>query len=959
MHPLNRKRWLAATVIAAFVANVGAIRAAPAAFASGPVVKAPPVATDPSPLKGPPGYAMAEPIRGAPGPVRSGAQLTTPINETFAHTPIADSSKDLNAGSGNIMPSATVYLDFWLGTGKDTGGTTVSNTYEGTGPGNTNYENLITRFITDLAAGTSQYHNLVTQYSGNNGTVGDSVSFGGSTVDTTNAYPHAGTTGDPLQDADIQAEVTRAVAANGWSEDLSHIVAVFTATGIQECDASGTNCTFQGSQQFCAYHSHYSDGGTDTLYAFMGYDNFTHVSGKTCVAGQTTSDTDPKRGIFPNGDQAADAEVNTLSHELIEAETDPHPNDTWTGPNGEIGDACNFNFAPRNDSGADVYINGNPYILQQEYSNAVHTCAIDLATNGFCGNTGGVCAPTTSFGKSVDNPNPEVTRSINYTLTLNNTNNTGAETNLSVSDTVPSGYAITNVSAPSSTSSSNSSTSLTVGYDTLPVHQSRTITVTATVPIEAGTTRTNCGGLSGSDLLGAALSPQTTNPCASTTPVKIPTTLTYTGPTSGDFNDPVTPSAQLLDDLSNPVSGKTITFTLNGTESCSGVTDGSGIATCSSPITPGEAAAGYPLAVAFSDGSDPEYATSSATPTFTVKLEESKLTDTSPALTVHYHDPITVSAQLTDPDGGAAIAGKTVTFTLGPDQCTSNPSDASGNVSCTITPSQTTATTLTETFAGDAYYLGSSASPGFSTTPEEDQLAYTGPTVILAGASGATLTATMLEEDSSNADGDSGPVAPFPQQTVKLWVGTQSCTGLTDLATGKVTCTIPSITVPLGPETVKATFDGNAEYQAASDSKTATVFAFPSRGAFVLGDKTVAAATSATNVTWWADNWWQLDSLTGGVAPSAFKGFAGTITLPTMSPANVCSGNWTTTGGDSPPPTSGVPSYMGVVVTSKVTKPGTTVMGNYSKIVVVKVNPGYAPNPFSHGTGKIVATFCP
>jgi hypothetical protein len=50
---------------------------------------------------------------------------------------------------------------------------------------------------------------------------------------------------------------------------------------------------------------------------------------------------------------------------------------------------------------------------------------------------------------------------------------------------------------------------------------------------------------------------------------------------------------------------------------------------------------------------------------------------------------------------------------------------------------------------------------------------------------------------------------------------------------------------------------------------------------------------------------------------------------------------------------------MGVVVTSKVTKPGTTVMGNYSKIVVVKVNPGYAPNPFSHGTGKIVATFCP
>ena len=191
-------------------------------------------------------------------------------------------------------------------------------------------------------------------------------------MDTGTAYPHAGTTADPLTDANIQAEVHNAVTTNGWTEDVNHIVAVFTANGIQECN--GSTCTFTGGGNgFCAYHQHFTDGSNDAIYAFMSFDNFTHVAGFTCVAGLTSNDTDPNRNVYPNGDQSADAEINTLSHELIEAETDPHPNATWTGPNGEIGDACNFNFAPRNDSGADVYLNGDPYIVQQEYSNNAHT----------------------------------------------------------------------------------------------------------------------------------------------------------------------------------------------------------------------------------------------------------------------------------------------------------------------------------------------------------------------------------------------------------------------------------------------------------------------------------------------------------------------------------------------------------------------------------------------------------
>ena len=50
---------------------------------------------------------------------------------------------------------------------------------------------------------------------------------------------------------------------------------------------------------------------------------------------------------------------------------------------------------------------------------------------------------------------------------------------------------------------------------------------------------------------------------------------------------------------------------------------------------------------------------------------------------------------------------------------------------------------------------------------------------------------------------------------------------------------------------------------------------------------------------------------------------------------------------------------MGVLVASSVTKSGATINGNWGKIVVVQVDPGYAPHPGHPGKGKIVATYCP
>gem|GEM_PF-1085295 len=139
--------------------------------------------------------------------------------------------------------------------------------------------------------------------------------------------------------------------------------------------------------------------------------------------------------------------------------------------------------------------------------------------------------------------------------------------------------------------------------------------------------------------------------------------------------------------------------------------------------------------------------------------------------------------------------------------------------------------------------------------------------------------------------------------------------------------------------------------------RTATIscntlgFAFaPGGGSFVIGDKNAAIGKS---VTFWGSQWANVNSLSGGPAPASFKGFA---ELP-LTPA--CGIGWSFDPGNSTPPPAGpLPAYMGVIVTSSVSMHGTQTSGNTVHIVVVKTNPGYAPDPSHPGTGTVVAKVC-
>ncbi|HET7505590.1 MAG TPA: Ig-like domain repeat protein, partial [Kofleriaceae bacterium] len=425
------------------------------------------------------------------------------------------------------------------------------------------------------------------------------------------------------------------------------------------------------------------------------------------------------------------------------------------------------------------------------------------------------------------------------------------------------------------------------------------------------------------------------NPCA---PGKLATTLTYDGQTSEDFHDAATLAATLVTtDNGTGVSGATIDFAL-GAQSCSAVTDSSGHAACSIVIT--QAPGSYTVTASFAGDAGHRAASTSAA--FTVAREETAIAYTG-GTTGDFHDPVTVSATLTE-DGIVPLAGRGLTFTLaGADGCTAT-TDTAGIASCTITPSEPAGSyPLVVSFAGDTFYEQSTTTIGFVVTREETTITSTSSLQVIAQNGAVTLSATLLEDG----------IVPIPGRTVTitLGAGAQSCSGVTDSA-GVATCTISPVSVGLGPQPITDDFAGDTFYLPSSHAQSALVFAFLASGAFVVGD---ISATGST-VTWWGAQWGRDNQLSGSPAPAAFKGFA---EITSEQPA--CGASWSSVPGNSapPPPESAIPSFMGVVVSSQISRLGAAITGDTPRIVVVQTNPGYQPNPGHPGTGTVVATFCP
>ena len=752
----------------------------------------------------------------------------------FVSAAQADRVTNMVSHGGNIMPTTATYAIFWLPAGNHYEPTTGNAATDAAN--DTRYENLLIRYFNDV--GGSDIYDTATQYNGTNGFVTNSSTFAGSTTDT-NAYPHAGTVADPLTQQNLQDEVEAVRTAQGWPTGVNTEYFIFTGFGIQDCFSDGVTCSYNN---FCAYHTWYdAGGGNHVIWANMP--DARSLNGTSCD------------DFNVNGDNYADVEINVTSHEHLEAITDPEGTQTTDTPPvygggwydnvdhfaGENGDKCAYAYGITNDVGANIYMNGHPYRVQREWSNALGDnatqflgCAMSYVAPDIreplmtYSNT---ASPTTIAGNTSD--------AVNINLVAADPSNAEPTTNVSINTTLPSGLAQTGGAA------------LSILVGNVGVHDTRSNTtiVSPTAPLLDGTVLTVSSTLSYKDSLC------TDQACTSSTINRAQTPIT-----------------------------KTSTITV-----------------------------------------------SNAQPTLVLPGAQSQ----------DYHDSLSFGISATDPNAGDSIALTATGLPAGL-SLTDN-GDRTGTVSGTITatPGIYTATF----FANDHHHTSAvSGTVQITVTREETTTAYTGPTVVAQNLP-VTLKGRLLED---------GTTAPSPfGQTLTLSVGSQSCTGLTDSA-GNAQCTIPNVTVPQGPVTFKADFAGDTYYLPSSGTASGFIFAFPSRGAFVLGDGTVATATPSTKVTWWGAQWSSLNSLTGGSAPSSFKGFAGTI-APTPP---VCGGTWTTGPGNSSSPVASIPAYMGTLVASKVTKSGSTIGGNIVKIVVVQTNPGYDTNPGHAGTGKIVATYC-
>jgi len=259
---------------------------------------------------------------------------------------------NLRYHGGPVQHGSTVYAIYW-----DPAGYSMSS----------DYTTVINRFFTDVAADSGKTSNVFyagTQYYDYSGHEAYSVAFGGSYVDT-NPFPASGCSDSVsqttvcLSDAQIQAEVKRVAQLRGWGYGPSKEFFMFTARNVGSC-ANSSDCAFS---QYCAYHSWVGSGSAEYLYANMPY------------ADTVTSACDAEP--HPNG-SAADATINVTSHEANETMTDPNGN-AWYDLSGyENGDKCAWYFG--SSIGSTPYgaynqlIDGHPYELQLEYSNATQSC---------------------------------------------------------------------------------------------------------------------------------------------------------------------------------------------------------------------------------------------------------------------------------------------------------------------------------------------------------------------------------------------------------------------------------------------------------------------------------------------------------------------------------------------------------------------------------------------------------
>ncbi|HWH12159.1 MAG TPA: Ig-like domain repeat protein [Solirubrobacteraceae bacterium] len=296
----------------------------------------------------------------------------------------------------------------------------------------------------------------------------------------------------------------------------------------------------------------------------------------------------------------------------------------------------------------------------------------------------------------------------------------------------------------------------------------------------------------------------------------ITTTTTYTGPTSGDYGVPVTLTATLTDNSnSTGISGETVQIGF-GAESCSGLTNGSGVASCS--VTPTDSPGGSPYTITASFAGDaPTYLASSDTSRkFTVNKAPTATTLTvAPASPSVFGQPVTFTATVSPNDNGGTIAFKDGAGTIV--GCGAQAVSGVSHQATCVTPALSVGShTVSAVYSGDGNYLGSTSA---NLTYKVNKAATT-TTLTVSPASPSvfgqpvTFTATVA------------PVAPgagTPTGTVTFTDGGTTIAGcsarpLSATSPDTATCTTAALSVAGSPHSIVATYGGDGSFLSSGSS---------------------------------------------------------------------------------------------------------------------------------------------
>ena len=295
----------------------------------------------------------------------------------------------------------------------------------------------------------------------------------------------------------------------------------------------------------------------------------------------------------------------------------------------------------------------------------------------------------------------------------------------------------------------------------------------------------------------------------------------------------------------------------------------------------------------------------------------------------------TLSLSFTDASPGATVSDFSATITWG------DGASSAGSVSATSGGFAVSAShryleegtynaTVTVTDAG-----GSTITTAGSVQVADAPLTASAPATNMASSSFSGTTATFT---------DANPTATVADFTATIdWGDGSSSAGAVSAAGGGFAVAGTHSYAHTGSFTIKTTIADDGGSTASASTQTIT-YAFPTGGAYAIGDRSATG-----NVSFFGGDWAKDNSLSGGKAPDDFKGFIGSVPS--------CHATWTARPGEGQGQPSGasLPQYMVVVVASSVTKSKSTITGNTVHLVVVRVNVN-GPHQDPDGTGTVVGT---